>query len=100
MEIDSSQQWMMVGTEHPGSAVPRILVEPMDSGVSYGAGAIADKEVIEDQSGQRVKRVPPRRQRRRHAEGESSLTQEPPGSLVSATAQVEIGPKNHGVVRD
>ncbi len=61
---------------------------------------IAHEEIVQHQPGQGVKRVPPARKGRRDAEGEARLAQQPPGALVPAPAQIEVGTEDGGVVLD
>lgn len=98
MKVDSRQQWMMIGPEHPGSPVVGMLVQPVDSGSLDHAGSIADQKVVQNQARQGVKCVAPGWNRRRHAESEPGLAQPAPGRLVASPPKIEVGAQNRRVV--
>ena len=100
MEIDSGQQRMVIRAEDAGAAVPRVLVEPVHAGLRDSTTAIAHEKVVQYQPWQGVKGVPPAGKGRRHPEGEARLAQQPPGALVPAPTQVEVGTQDDGVVLD
>jgi hypothetical protein len=100
LEIDPRQQRMMIGAKDPGPAVPRMLIEPVHAGLRNCTSAIAHEEVVQDQPWQGVVGVPPARKGRGDTEGEARLAQQPPGALVPAPTEVEVGTEDGGIVLD
>ena len=89
---------MVIRAEDPCATVLRVFVQPVYFGFCYDTTAIAHEKIVQYQSWQSVKGVPPAGQGRRDPEGKAGLAQQPPSSLVSAPAEVEIGAKDCGVI--
>ena len=90
----------MIGAEDECPAVVGVLVEPVHAGLRDGTTPIAHEEVVQDQPWQCVVGVPPAGKGRGDAEGEARLAQQPPGALVPAPTEVEVGTEDGSVVLD
>ena len=89
---------MVVRAEYQRTTIPGMLVEPVHPGVLDGTGRVADQKVVEHQPRQRVEGVTPGGEGGRDAKAESGVAQDPPGALVAAATEVEIGAKDDGIV--
>jgi len=90
----------MIGSEYARPPIAGVLVQPVNSALPDSSSlAITDQEVVQDEARKCVKSVPPPRQRGGDTKREPSLTQCSPSPLVSAAPEIEIGAKNHRVVR-
>src|SRR4051794_30709446 len=89
---------MVVRSKYLGTPISGMLVQPFDLRLPDPSVPIANQQVIEDQSGNSVVRVPPTGNRGWHTEGVPGIRQQSPGSFISPASEVEIGPKYDDVV--
>src|SRR5918994_2060140 len=90
LEIDSCQQRVMVRTEDAGSAILGVFVQPVNSSCNNDAAAITHKDVVQDQSRQRMEGVTPGWNRGWNPEGKPRFLEQPPGGLISAATEIEV----------
>jgi hypothetical protein len=98
LEIDSRQQRVMVRTEDACSAILGVFVQPVNSGCNNDAAAITHKDVVQDQSRQRMEGVTPGWNGGWNPEGKPRFLQQPPGGLVSAAPQIEVRTQHRCVI--
>src|SRR5689334_22473311 len=96
-EVNSREERMMVRAEYGWPAVSRVFIEPVYLGRGQRPAAVPHENVVEHEARQRVEGVAPGRDRRRQAEREAGLMQQPPRPLGAATAKIEVGAEDHGV---
>src|SRR5919112_3714076 len=98
MEVYPAEKWMVIGTEHAGTSVLRVLIHSMHFCFPDRARAIPDQHIVQHQPGQGMEGMTPGRNRRRYTKGEARLSQQSPGTLIASPTQVQIGAQNNSFV--